>query len=58
MDIEPSDEDLREFVDSMLSNLHGRLREPDVIDESLREHRDMWVMLYRAGAGFESRRPD
>jgi hypothetical protein len=50
---EPSDEELRAFVDSMLSNLDRQLREPDVIDEAIREHRDMWVMLYRAGLGFD-----
>ena len=52
---EPSDEELRAFVDSMLSNLDRQLREPDVIDEAIREHREMWVMLYRASLGFEVR---
>ena len=52
MDREPSDEELRAFVDSMLSNLDRRLREPVVIDEAIREHREMWVMLYRASLGF------
>ena len=46
---EPTDEELRAFVDSMLSNLDGRLREPDVIDESIRAHRQLWVVLYQAG---------
>ena len=32
----------------MLSNLDKHLREPAVIDDSLRDRRDMWVMLYRA----------
>lgn len=50
---EPSDEELRAFVDSMLSNLDGQLREPVVIDETIREHREMWVMLYRASLGFD-----
>lgn len=53
MDTEPSDEQLRAFVDSMLSNLDKVFREPDVIDESIREHREMWVMLYRASLGFD-----
>lgn len=52
MDSEPSDEELREFVASMLSNLDKLLREPDVIDEAIRENREMWVMLYRASLGF------
>lgn len=53
MGTEPSDEDLRAFVESMLSNLDRYLRDPAVIDESLREHREMWVMLYRASLDFD-----
>lgn len=55
---EPGDEDLRAFVGSMLSNLDKRLREPAVIDESIREHREMWVLLYRASLGFDVRPAD
>ena len=53
MDVEPSDEELHEFVSSMLSNLDWVVREPAVVDEALREHREMWVLLYRASRGFE-----
>lgn len=53
METEPSDEELRAFVESMLSNLDRLLREPDVIDEAIRAHREMWVKLYRASAGFD-----
>lgn len=53
MDTEPSDEELRAFVASMLSNLDRLLREPAVIDEAIREHREMWVLLYRASLGFD-----
>ena len=53
MDTEPGDDDLRAFVGAMLSNLDRVLREPAVIDESMREHREMWVLLYRASLGFE-----
>ena len=53
MDYEPSDDELRAFVNSMLSNLDGHLREPAVIDETIRERREMWVMLYRASSGFD-----
>ena len=53
MDTEPSDEELRAFVSSMLSNLDRLLREPAVIDEAIREHREMWVLLYRASLGFD-----
>ena len=55
VDRKPSDEELRAFVDSMLSNLDRRLREPELIDEAIREHRKMWVMLYRASLGFDVR---
>ena len=37
----------------MLSNLDRLFREPEVIDESIREHREMWVLLYRASLGFD-----
>ena len=50
MDTEPTDEELRAFIAAMLSNLDKRLREPEVIDEALRDQRYMWVMLYRASA--------
>jgi hypothetical protein len=53
VDTEPSDEELRPFVNSMLSNLDRLLREPDVLDEAIREHRELWVMLYRASLGFD-----
>ena len=51
MDREPSDDELRVFVDSMLSNLDRLIREPTVIDQAIREHREMWVMLYRVSLG-------
>ena len=54
MDTESSDEELRAFVSSMLSNLDRLLREPDVIDEAIREHRETWVTLYRASLGFDA----
>ena len=53
MDREPTHEELRAFVDSMLSNLDREITEPAVIDESIREHREMWVMLYRASLGLD-----
>jgi len=53
VDSEPSDEELRSFVSSMLSNLDKLLREPAVIDEAIRDHREMWVMLYRASLDLE-----
>jgi hypothetical protein len=51
----PTDDELRAFVDSMLSNLDKQLRDPEVIDEAIRDHRDMWTRLYQAGLGFDMR---
>lgn len=48
MDTEPTDEELRAFIGAMLSNLDKGLREPEVVDEAMRDFRHMWVMLYRA----------
>jgi hypothetical protein len=53
VDTEPSDDELRAFVNSMLSNLDKHLREPVVINEAIREHRDMWVLLYYASVGLD-----
>jgi hypothetical protein len=50
---EPTDEELHAFVGSILSNLDKLLIEPEVIDAAIREHPEMWVMLYRASLGFE-----
>jgi hypothetical protein len=54
VDTEPSDEELRAFVGSMLSNLDRLLREPAVIDEAIHEHRETWVQLYRATLRFDA----
>ena len=53
MATEPSDDELRAFVGSMLSNLDRLLIEPAVVDEAIREHREMWVRLYRASLGMD-----
>jgi hypothetical protein len=53
VDTEPTDEELRAFVGSMLSNLDQLLREPAVVDEAIRENRETWVLLYRASQGFD-----
>jgi hypothetical protein len=53
VDTEPRDEELRAFVSSMLSNFDKVLGEPEAIDETIGEHREMWVFLYRAGSGFD-----
>jgi hypothetical protein len=53
----PSDDELLEFVDLMLSNLDRELRGPDVLAEAIRERREMWVMLYRLTHDFEDGEP-
>ena len=53
MAAEPTDDELLEFVDLMLSNLDRELREPDVLAQALSDRREMWVMLYRVSHGFE-----
>jgi hypothetical protein len=53
VDTEPDEDELRAFVGTMLSNLDRLLREPAVIDEAIREHREMWILLYRASLGFD-----
>jgi uncharacterized spore protein YtfJ len=54
MEDEPSDDELREFVGSMLSNLDKLLRDPEVIGQSIRDQRETWVLLYRASLEFGS----
>jgi hypothetical protein len=49
----PNDKELLAFVDAMLSNLDRQLREPHVLAQAISDHREMWVMLYRASRGFE-----
>jgi hypothetical protein len=49
----PTDDELRGFVESMLSNLDKQLREREVIDEAIRNHREMWIRLYEASSGFD-----
>ncbi len=58
MDTEPGDEELRAFVAAMLSNLDRLLREPEAIDEAIRENREMWVLLYRVSKGFDLSDPE
>ena len=53
MDTEPTDEELRAFIGAMLSNVDRLMADPEVIDDAMREHRDMWVLIYRASRGFD-----
>lgn len=49
----PNDDELLAFVDLMLSNLDRQLREPEVLAQAISDHREMWVMLYRASLSFD-----
>jgi hypothetical protein len=44
---DPTDDELIAFAESLLSELGDQLREPAVLAESVREHREVWVMLFR-----------
>ena len=57
MALEPTDDELLEFVDLLLSNLDRELREPDVLAEAVNDRRDMWLMLYRVSREFEDGEP-
>lgn len=50
---QPSDEELRAFVGSLLSNFDQLISDPSVIADAIRDHRDTWVMLYHASLGFD-----
>ena len=54
MEREPTDEELHAFVSAMLSNLDKAIREPDVIEDAIARHREMWVELFRASSGFDA----
>jgi hypothetical protein len=56
--IGPTDDELRAFVQAMLSNLDKQLQGPEVIDDSIRSHRDLWVALYEASKGLDVREAD
>lgn len=57
MALEPTDEELLEFIDLMLSNLDRELRAPDVLAEALRDRRELWVMLYQVSHWIEDSDP-
>ena len=51
MDTAPSDDELRAFIRGTLADVDNLLREPDIVDETIRDHRALWVMLYRVSRG-------
>jgi hypothetical protein len=44
---EPTEEELIAFADSILSNLGDSLRDADLLHETVRENRELWLMLYQ-----------
>lgn len=52
METTPTDEELHAFVAAILSNLDKALREPEVIEDAIARHRQMWIALYHASSGF------
>ena len=54
MATEPTNEELRAFIGALLSNVDSTIREPEVIDEAIRLHHDMWVMLYHCSVDAET----
>lgn len=52
MDTDPSNEELHAFVGSLLSNFKQLVSDDGVIEQAIGEHREMWVLLYRASQGF------
>lgn len=54
MEREPTDDELRAFVAAMLSNLDKLLREPEVIEDAIATHREMWVALYYLSSGLDA----
>lgn len=51
---DPTDAERLAFVDSMLSNLDRRLREPAVVKTAISDNRPLWVALYRASLDFSN----
>jgi len=49
----PTNDELIEFIGSMLSNLDGALREPQVLAQALAENRELWLSLYAASLDFD-----
>ena len=48
---EPPDHELRAFAVSLLGKFGSLFAEEVVVEEAIREHRDLWVMLYRTDRG-------
>lgn len=54
---EATSAELVEFAASLLERLPPRLRERDVLEDAVRQHRETWLMLYKAAAALKSIAP-
>jgi hypothetical protein len=45
---EPSDDELLAFAESLLQNMEPHLRERQVLEEAIQQHRATWLTLYEA----------
>lgn len=48
---EPHDHELRTFAVSLLGKFGSLFAEADIVEETVREQRDLWVMLYHTDRG-------
>lgn len=46
--LEPSDEELLSFAESLLQNVRPNLRERHVLEDAVLQHRQTWLNLYDA----------
>lgn len=51
---DPTDQELLAFADSMFAHIGEQFREPAVLEQAIRDSRDLWVMLYRLNLEHES----
>lgn len=47
---DPSADELVAFAESLLVDLGPHLRERAVLEETIEQHRDLWLVLYRVSA--------
>lgn len=47
-DPEPSDDELLSFAESLLQDMRPHLRERQVLEEAIQQHRATWVSLHQA----------
>jgi hypothetical protein len=50
---EPSDDELVAYAGSLLQNLAPHLRERAVLEDSVRQQRASWVLLFEAGTALQ-----